>query len=147
VLDAVARLGEEFGIRWVRRPFDFPLGTLRAAVPGGKRLTSDALGLLHGRFRRVLARHACLSTDHFAGFQITGRFGVSELAALMALIPEGSTELMVHPGHCGPALQGAPTRLKQSREAELAALCAPEVRAAMQRHGIELTDYRALSGS
>ncbi len=25
VLDAVARIAEEFGIRWVRRPFDFPL--------------------------------------------------------------------------------------------------------------------------
>ena len=46
----------------------------------------------------------------------------------MAEIPEGSTELMVHPGRCGPALRAAPTRLKESREAELAALVAPEVR-------------------
>ncbi len=32
VLDAVARLGEEFDIPWVRRPFDFPLGRC-GAVP------------------------------------------------------------------------------------------------------------------
>ena len=44
VLDAVARLAEEFGIRWVRRPFDFPLNALRGGVPRVKRLTSDALG-------------------------------------------------------------------------------------------------------
>jgi predicted glycoside hydrolase/deacetylase ChbG (UPF0249 family) len=144
VLNAVARLSEEFGIGWVRRPFDFPLGTLRAGVPRGKRVTSQGLGLLRERFRRVLTRHGCRTTDHFTGFQITGRFGTSELATLMALIPEGSTELMVHPGHYGPALRGAPTRLKQSRETELAALCAPEVRAAIQLHGIDLTDYRAL---
>ncbi|MEO8369124.1 MAG: ChbG/HpnK family deacetylase [Candidatus Solibacter sp.] len=144
VLNAVARLSEESGIRWVRRPFDFPLGTLRAAVPGSKRLTSDALGLLRGRFRRVLARHGCRTTDHFAGFQITGRFGAQELAELMAIIPEGSTELMVHPGHYGPALHGAPTRLKRSREDELVALCAPEVRDAVRQYGIELSDYRTL---
>jgi len=145
VLNAVARLSEEFGIRWVRRPFDFPLGTLRAGIPRGKQATSQGLGLLRGRFRRVLARHGCRTTDHFAGFQITGRFGASQLVALMALIPEGSTELMVHPGQYGAALQGAPTRLKQSRETELAALCAPEVREAIQLNDIELTDYRALA--
>jgi predicted glycoside hydrolase/deacetylase ChbG (UPF0249 family) len=33
VLDAVARLSETFGIRWVRRPFDFPLHALRGTVP------------------------------------------------------------------------------------------------------------------
>ena len=31
VLDAVARMAQEFGIRWVRRPFDFPLMTAAAA--------------------------------------------------------------------------------------------------------------------
>jgi predicted glycoside hydrolase/deacetylase ChbG (UPF0249 family) len=34
--------------------------------------------------------------------------------------------------------------LKESREAELAALIAPEVRAAMTRHGIELVNYAGL---
>ena len=132
VLDAVARVAEEFGVRWVRRPFDFPLHALRGGVPRVKRLTSDALGLMRRRFHRVLAQHGCRTTDHFAGFQITGRFRTPELVELMAVIPEGSTELMVHPGRCGPALRAARTRLKESREAELAALVAPEVRAAMR---------------
>jgi chitin disaccharide deacetylase len=79
VLDAVARLSEEFGIRWVRRPFDFPLNALRGTVPRLKRLTSGALGLLRRRFHRVLQRHGCRTTDHFAGFQITGRFRTAEL--------------------------------------------------------------------
>ena len=145
VLDAVARLAEESGVRWVRRPFDFPLNWLHGGVPRMKRLTSRALGLLRRRFHRVLARHGCRTTDHFAGFQITGRFRTAELVELMSLIPPGSTELMVHPGRCGPALRAAPTRLKQSREAELAALVAPEVRAAVLRHGIELVTYAGLT--
>jgi predicted glycoside hydrolase/deacetylase ChbG (UPF0249 family) len=144
VLDAVARVGEEFGIRWVRRPFDFPLNALRGSVPRLKRLTSDALGLLRRRFHRVLERHRCRTTDHFAGFQITGRFRTPELAQLLACLPDGSTELMCHPGYCGEALRGASTRLKESRERELEALTSVEARAAIERHGIELVGYAGL---
>jgi len=145
VLDAVARLSQEFGIPWVRRPFDFPMTTLRGYVPSAKRFTSDALGLLRSRFHRVLKRHACRTTDHFAGFQITGRFRTAELVQLLEILPEGSTELMVHPGKYGEALQRAATRLKESREHELAALTAPETRSALDRLGIELVNYRQLS--
>jgi predicted glycoside hydrolase/deacetylase ChbG (UPF0249 family) len=141
VLEAVARLAEEFGIRWVRRPFDFPLDTLRGTVPRLLRLTSGALGMLRRRFHKVLEKHGCRTTDHFAGFQITGRFRTAELVQLLEAIPEGSTELMCHPGRCGEALRGAPTRLKESRERELEALVAPETRAALERNGIELVGY------
>jgi chitin disaccharide deacetylase len=144
VLDAVARLSEEHGIRWVRRPFDFPMTAMRGAVPGLKRLTSDALGLLRGRFHRVLARHGCRTTDHFAGFQITGRFRTAELVALLGVLPDGVTELMCHPGRCRDALRNARTRLKESREHELEALLSPEVRQALARHGIELVNFKAL---
>jgi predicted glycoside hydrolase/deacetylase ChbG (UPF0249 family) len=127
VLDAVARLGEEFDIPWVRRPFDFPLGLLR------------------GRFHRVLKRHGRRTTDHFAGFRITGRFRTAGLVDLLDAIPNGSTELMCHPGRCGEALRHARTRLKESREHELAALVAPEVRHALERNGIELVNYAGLT--
>jgi predicted glycoside hydrolase/deacetylase ChbG (UPF0249 family) len=145
VLDAVARLAEEFEVHWVRRPFDFPLNALRGGVPRLKRLTSDALGIMRRRFHKVLESHGCRTTDHFAGFQITGRFRTAELVDLLAILPEGSTELMVHPGRCGPALQAARTRLKESREHELEALIAPEVRDALTRHNIHLTTYAQLS--
>jgi predicted glycoside hydrolase/deacetylase ChbG (UPF0249 family) len=143
VLDAVARLAEDFDVRWVRRLLIFAAGAA-GGVPRLKRLTSGALGMMRRRFHDVLERHGCRTTDHFAGFQITGRFRTAELVELMAEIPEGSTELMVHPGHCGPALRAARTRLKESREAELAALVAPEVRSAMRHHGIGLVNYTEL---
>jgi predicted glycoside hydrolase/deacetylase ChbG (UPF0249 family) len=144
VLDAVARLGEEYGIRWVRRPFDLPLNTLRGTVPRLKRMTSDAMGLMRRRFHRVLEKHGCLTTDYFAGFQITGRFRTAELVELLRAIPEGSTELMCHPGRCGEALRKARTRLKESREHELEALVAREVREALEDNGIELVNYAGL---
>ena len=141
VLDAVARLGEEFGIRWVRRPLDFPL---RTAVPPLVKLTSRSFGLLRHRFHRVLEEHRCRTTDYFAGFQVTGRLRTAELVELLTLVPDGTTELMCHPGKCGPALRQARTRLKESRQAELEALTAPEARAAIERSGIELASYRQL---
>lgn len=144
VLDAVARLAEEFGVRWVRRPFDFPVNALRGAIPALKRATSSAMGLMRRRFHRVLEQHGCRTTDHFAGFQITGRFRTAELVELLAVIPEGTTELMCHPGRCGPELRAARTRLKESREAELEALMSAEAAQAIERHGITLTRYGAL---
>ena len=149
VLDAVARIAEEFEIRWVRRPFDIPFTAARGAVPwlegALKRATSSGLQVLRGRFHRVLARHGCRTTDHFAGFQITGRFRAPELAQLIRELPEGLTEFMCHPGFCGDDLRRARTRLKESRERELEALVAPEVRAALVEAGVELVNYRMLA--
>ena len=144
VLDAVARIAEEFGIRWVRRPFDIPL---TAARGGGmlKRATSGSLRVLRGRFHRALARHGCRTTDHFAGFQLTGRFRAAELARLIRELPEGVTEFMCHPGYCGVELRGAHTRLKESRERELEALVAPEVRSVLASSAVEIVNYRVLS--
>jgi len=144
VLAAVARLSEEFGIRWVRRPFDLPLNAASGTAPLTTRLASGAMGLLRGRFQRVLEKHDCRTTDHFAGFQITGRFRTAELVELLELLPEGTTELMCHPGRCGAALRQARTRLKESREEELEALMAVETRAALERNGIELVNYGGL---
>jgi len=144
VLEAVARLAQEFGIKWVRRPFDLPIGSLGRAVPGKVRLTSRVLALMRRRFHRVLEKHGCRTTDHFAGFQITGRFRTAELVELLGMLPEGSTELMCHPGYCGEALRGARTRLKESRERELEALVAREVRETLERHGVELVNYAGM---
>ena len=144
VLDAVVRIAEEFRIRWVRRPFDLPLTARSAGVAWSKRLTARALSTLRGRFQRVLARRGCRATDHFAGFQITGRFRTAELVQLIRHLPDGVTEFMCHPGYNDAELQAAPTRLKASRQLELDALVAPETRAALADSGVELANYRNL---
>ncbi len=142
VLSAVARISEEFKIPWVRRPFDFPLES--RGISWQKRAVSCSLTVVRSRFERVLAKHGCRSTDHFAGFQITGKFDASDVVALIRSLPEGSTEFMVHPGFCTPELRAARTRLKESREEELRALTAPEVRDALRSSGVELVNYGGL---
>ena len=93
------------------------------------------------RFHRVLERHGCRTTDHFAGFSLTGYLTAADLVRLFDHLPEGSTELMVHPGFCTAELRAAKTRLKESRQKELEALTSAEVRAALTRNGITLARY------
>ena len=145
VLDAVARLSEEFSIRWVRRPFDFPMNASSRGIPALKRMTSRSLQVVRSRFHRVLEQHGCRTTDHFAGFQITGRFRAKELESLFRELPEGSTEFMCHPGFCTAELSSAATRLKESREQELYALTDPTVRLALAELGVTIVNYKDLS--
>ncbi len=140
VLNAVARISKEFGIRWVRRPFDYPMtGT---SAPRAIRAMTSAMTLVRARSLRILNASGCRMTDHFAGFQLTGRLRTAELLEAIRQLPEGLTEFMCHPGFCRDELRTAPTRLKQSREEELKALTAPEVRAALTARGVQLVDYR-----
>jgi predicted glycoside hydrolase/deacetylase ChbG (UPF0249 family) len=142
VLDAVARISEEFKIPWVRRPFDLPIHSKRPGMV--TRAVSGTFGVVRGRFERELTRRGCRSTDHFAGFQITGNYDARELAALIRTLPEGSTELMCHPGICTAELRAASTRLKESRERELRALTSAEVRVALKEARVDLASYRDL---
>ena len=117
VFHAVARIAEEFHIPWVRRRF--------------------------GPFRFFPNRRV-RSTDHFAGFRLTGRYDAAGLAQLIRGLPEGSTEFMCHPGLCTAELLSARTRLKESRRRELDALTSPQVRAALEESNVKLTRYRDL---
>jgi chitin disaccharide deacetylase len=142
VLDAVARLSQDYRIPWVRRPFDLPL--VGGKVPASKRMVNSAVASLRNGVHSKLAAHGCRTTDHFAGFQLTGRFHASDLAALIRSLPAGTTEFMCHPGHCTEELRAATTRLKESRAMELEALLSADVRAAVKESGVRLAGYRDL---
>ncbi len=145
VLNAIVNVARRYGIRYIRRPFDLPASMVGLPVSAlGRRPTALGLQLLRRRFARVLAEHGYRATDHFTGFQITGRYRTQDLVSLMRCVPDGVTELMTHPGFCGEQLQAARTRLKQSRMLELEALTAPEVSEALAFNGVELTSYRSL---
>lgn len=140
VLEAVARVAKEFGIPWVRRPFDHATNR-RADKP--KQMVAAGMRLMRPRFAKALS--GLHMTDHFTGFQLTGILDAAAMIETLEALPAGLTEFMCHPGNCGPELLSAPTRLKASRAAELAALVSPDVREVLERRGIELTNYRCQS--
>lgn len=143
VLEVVAHISEEFQIPWVRRPFDLPMSA--SGISWKTRLASKSFGFVRSRFHRKLASHHCRTTDHFAGFQITGRYDAAELAKLIRGLPAGTTEFMCHPGFCTAELRNSRTRLKESRRQELDALTSAQVRKAIEESGVKLVRYRDLS--
>jgi predicted glycoside hydrolase/deacetylase ChbG (UPF0249 family) len=142
VLDAVIRIAHRFGIPWVRKPVDFPMHA--STGPLTKRIVHQGVRLLGSRFESRLRAAACRTTDHFTGFQITGRLDAAELQALIRELPDGLTELMCHPGFLTDELQNAATRLKESRVIEYQALISPAVRQALDERGARLVCYRDL---
>lgn len=142
VLDAVARIGNEFDIRWIRRPVDFPMEA--SPAPWTKRFISRSLHALRLGFHRKIESYGCRTTDHFAGFEITGIVSARYIFELLRALPPGTTEFMCHPGRCGDALMAARTRLKQSRRAELDALTDPDIRRGLAATHVRLASYRDL---
>lgn len=130
VLKAITRAAREFAIPWVRKPADFNTGTS---------LASRFIALREPALTRAF-RGLC-TTDHFAGFQLTGLLNEANLIATLENLPPGLTEFMCHPGRLGSELRASATRLKASRQIELDALKSPRVRAVIERRGIRLTGY------
>jgi predicted glycoside hydrolase/deacetylase ChbG (UPF0249 family) len=60
---------------------------------------------------------------------------------LLRSLPEGTTELMCHPGYADEALRKTATRLQESREKEVEILTDTTIRNLVASQGIRLIDY------
>ncbi|TSD00108.1 MAG: hypothetical protein Greene101449_321, partial [Candidatus Peregrinibacteria bacterium Greene1014_49] len=76
------------------------------------------------------------TTDHFRGMALSGEANARKFRHLLCALPEGTTELMVHPGACDPA--GDDFSRDPQRETERNMLCDPDLPALLQSRGIEL---------
>ena len=89
--------------------------------------------------RAALRARGVRTADHFLGDATLRPCWTPErlLAALAELAP-GTTELMCHPGH---PPSSAPTSFGREREVELAALCDPRARQAVEARGARLAGF------
>jgi len=103
----------------------------------------QARGLkLLARDARELAERAGISTaDYFCGIAQTGELTREGVEQLAKSLPEGTTELMCHPGYMDSALQKTATRLQDSRQTELQILTDTGIRNLVASLGIRLIDY------
>lgn len=94
------------------------------------------------RNARELANHAGLiTTNYFCGIAQTGALTHEGVQALLKNLPNGTTELMCHPGYADGDLQASPTRLQQSRQGELHILTDERTRKLVAIQGIRLISY------
>ena len=125
--------------------------SLRTALSAGAELRASAVlkqgvqarGLkLLARDAREKAERAGISTaDYFCGIAQTGELTKEGVARLLRNLPDGTTELMCHPGYVDEELRATSTRLQVSREKEVEILTDPEIRNLVASQGIRLIDY------
>jgi predicted glycoside hydrolase/deacetylase ChbG (UPF0249 family) len=103
-----------------------------------------AFGIFAAEFHRAIKEQGMASTDGTIGIAVTGLLDQPKLSQILEALPEGTWELVCHPGYSDADLQSAGTRLTQSREIELAALISEATKEALARRKIELISYADL---
>ena len=120
VLRPVLRAARAAGIHTVRNPFE-PEWSIRATprAPWVRRLQVRLLRTLEPTFRRIVAEEGFTTTDGAIGVLATGTLDPGTLRSLLRGIPDGTWELVTHPGYNDSSLANAGTRLLASREIEM----------------------------
>ena len=127
VLRPVLRAAKAAGIRVVRNPFE-PAWSWRTThgAPWLRRAEVLLLRLLEPTFRRIVTAEGFTTTDGVLGVLATGTIDSKVVNLLLRSLPEGTWELVTHPGYNDSDLAQAHTRLLASRETEREALSAME---------------------
>ncbi len=126
----LVRIGSRYGLRAVRIPAEppEPLGTPETA--GARALRFWTLLL-----RRQARRAGLAVNDHCFGLAWSGHMTTDRVGHLVARLPDGFSELYFHPA---AGRDGVLDRLmpEYEHEAELAALCDPDLPDLLHRNGI-----------
>jgi hopanoid biosynthesis associated protein HpnK len=123
VLRPLLRAARSAGIRAVRNPFE-PQWALRAthAAPWLRLAQVGALHWLEPACRRIVAENGFVTTSGTIAVAGTGILDGATLHSLLSEMPEGTWELVTHPGYNDAQLARVRTRLRASREIEHSAL-------------------------
>lgn len=144
IIDIILDLAARAGIRAVRTPRT----PLFAGAFGGLGQLVGRLGL--STLARLAAckahRRGLLTPDHFAGIVAGEAVSEGELLHLIAHLPQGTTEVMMHPGTKNDVLQ-EDSGWQHDFESELAAILSPRVEAALQKAEVEPVNFRHLYGT
>lgn len=142
IIDIVLDLAARAGIRAVRTPRT----PLFAGAFGGLGQLIGRLGL--STLARLAAckahRRGLLTPDNFAGIVAGEAVSEGELLHLIAHLPQGTTEVMMHPGMKNDVLQ-EDSGWQHDFEAELAAILSPRVGEALRKAEVEPVNFRHLS--
>jgi predicted glycoside hydrolase/deacetylase ChbG (UPF0249 family) len=139
----VLEAAEKHRILWMRIPEEPPSPAQHHGCPDDLLNEGRFFSRLAGAARAQLQGTSVRSTDSFRGLYLKGRINVPLLQEFAGTIPEGLTELMVHPGRVSTDRSPGPFSnfSTAEREQELEALMDKGFRAALSKHEIELTPF------
>jgi len=137
VMSELLAIGRDFGMRALRAPVE-PLRLLRAVEPT-RRALAQRVAAPWACLTRARARAAgLLVADRVFGLAWTGAMGEARLAGLIARLPEGLSEIYLHPA---TADQFAGSAAHYRHREELTALMSARCREALERSGARLGGY------
>jgi len=151
ILRPLLRAARECGVRAVRNPFGprLPLRSSRLMAKPSLWTRYSELRVLErfaSKFREAVLREGFVAPGGTLGIEVTGSLDERLFQAIASSMPDGTWELVCHPGYNDPDLRAARTRLRESRETELRVLTLPSARNLLSQRGIRLISYRELSG-
>jgi len=123
VLRPVLRAAVLANVACIRNPFEPDWGLAATPKPSLVRaLQLRALATQRNYFLAATEHIGMITTDGSLGVLATGSLDATTLRRILSAMPDGTWELVCHPGYLDAELHAAGTRLLASREAERAAL-------------------------
>ena len=132
----LAEIGGRFGLRAARVPHE-PADVLRQIEPQTRLLAGAALAPFSFQLRRTLRANGVLAPDRSFGIRWSGHMTKMRLSALIGRLPDGLSEIYLHPA-TGRYAGSAPGYRYRD---ELDALMAPEVAAVCRDASLELGGF------
>ncbi len=133
------------GIGAVRNPFEpFSLHWITSPGLWLRGAETAALRTFRESFRKEVKSVGLKTTDGTVGVAVTGRLDLTWLKRIVQALPEGTWELVCHPGYDDAPLRAANTRLRAERETEREALMSEEFKQLLAEEKIELIHYGEL---
>jgi hopanoid biosynthesis associated protein HpnK len=146
ILRGVVQAARECGVHAIRNPFE-PLRFSQIFHGGSTKrwLQVQALSVYAKQFRKTVEEFGLKTPDGCLGVVATGALNRTFFRDLIENCPDGTWELVCHPGYADQDLNLVRTRLRESRAVERELLISPEAREILERERIELISYRDLA--
>lgn len=138
VAPLLAPILSRYGITIVRVPCE-SLERLPWEIPEERATWIRMISAQASHAREIFTSLDLRTSDHFRGMALAGVANARKFRHLLCALPEGTTELMVHPGTCDPS--GDDFSRDPQRETERNMLLDPDLPALLQSRGIELISF------
>lgn len=141
--EVIGRVAREFNVSKIKIPAE-PIGFLGMGVPNISRFfAKTALTICSLLAQRNYTSLGFFFSQHFFGMLAGGAMQQSSLLHILKELPDGISEIMVHPGKNNPVLKQL-FPWGYHWEEELEALKSKEVLGSIKNRGIQLTNYSEL---
>ena len=142
VLRGMLRAAKKSSVRAMRNPFE-PLVFAKFAQ-WKRQFQLRMMSSFRRNFRHALEDAGITTPDGCIGIAATGGLNDETFRQLIERLPQGTWEFVSHPGYNDQELNTVKTRLRESREKELAILTSDATKEVLRREQVELISYNEL---